>query len=1001
MVRRLRSIFVAGLILFPIQSYAQSGSTGAIAGTARDTTGAVLPGVTVEAASPALIEKVRAAVTDAQGNYRVTELRPGTYTVTFTLPGFGTYKRENIELNTGVTAAVNAEMKVGSLEETVTVTGASPVVDVQNVRKQVVLTREVLDVVPTGKTFQGFATLTLGARGSGADGAASAIDVGGNKGEGNSAFGVHGMRGEDAIITQDGMFSNAIVGAGSAQNRQTQINQAFVQEMTLLTSGIGAESQTGGVQINIVPREGGNAFKLYVNGTGTGSALQNSNIDDELRQRGVTTAPKVKKVWDFGGGFGGPIKRDALWFYTAHRYWGNEEIVPGNYFNLTPRTFVYTPDFSRPAFIRRTNRDDSVRLTWQASAKNKLALNYSNQYICNCYNTVNSNIPHEPATTLNGPNVKAQLTQATWNRPATNRLLFEAGWTFSSNPLVTKRQAGVEFTDIPLVELTTGLRYNAVQESLTGGRGFTDPKPEGIGDSYTNQANGRFVVSYVTGSHSLRSGVTLMKGAQATHGIANEVPGLGPVVYMLRNGSPVSVQQWVSPAAVLSNMWPEIALYAQDQWTTRRLTMNLGVRYDHHESYVDAISIPAGTFVGAYDFPRRDDLPNWNDVSPRLGASYDLNGNGKTAIKVSFGRYLQVETVGIADTIAPSRTLVSNVTRTWADANQNFFPDCDLRNPLINGECGQISNLRFGTPVAVTAYDPEFLTGFGVRPDSWQTTVGFQHELRPGVALTAGYYRSWNGNFTTTDNRAVVPADFDPFCVNAPTDTRLGSVSGTQLCGLYDVKVAKFGQVDNLITANSNFGERTEVYNGFDVSINARFGEGGLFQGGLATGRTVSDNCAVVDSPQAARAGYCRQVLPFKGQTQVKLAAVYPLPYGLQFSGTYQNLAGTPIAADLVYTNAQVAPSLGRNLAAGAAGTVTVPLLPANQLFEQRLSQLDIRFTKIIRLGGARIQGMFDVYNALNANSVLAVNNTYGSTWLRPTTIMGGRLLKFGGQLDW
>src|SRR5262249_22330330 len=346
MVRRLRSMIVAGLILCPFHSYAQSGSTGAIAGTARVATGAVLPGVTVEAASPALIEKGRTAITDAQGNYRVTDLRPGTYTVTFTLPGFGAYKRENIELNTGVTAAVNAEMKVRSLEETVTVTGASPVVDVQNVRKQVVLTREVLDVVPTGKTFQGFATLTLGARGSGADGAASVIDVGGNKGEGNSAFGVHGMRGEDAIITQDGMFSNAIVGAGSAQNRQTQINQAFVQEMTLLTSGIGAESQTGGVQINLVPREGGNAFKVYVKGTGTGSALQSSNLDDALRQRGVTTAPKVKKIWDFGGGLGGPIKHDALWFYTAHRYWGNGEIVPGNYFNSTPHTFAYTPDFS-------------------------------------------------------------------------------------------------------------------------------------------------------------------------------------------------------------------------------------------------------------------------------------------------------------------------------------------------------------------------------------------------------------------------------------------------------------------------------------------------------------------------------------------------------------------------------------------------------------------------------------------------------------------------------
>src|SRR5262249_26359375 len=149
--------------------------------------------------------------------------------------------------------------------------------------------------------------------------------------------------------------SNAIIGNGSTQNRQTQVNQAFVQEMALQVSGVGAESQTGGVQINIVPREGGNRFRLYLNASGTSGRFQNSNIDDDLRGRGVTGTPKIKKVWDLGGGLGGPIKRDSVWFYTAHRYWGNEEIVPGNYFNRTDRTFIYTPDPTRPAFVRRTN----------------------------------------------------------------------------------------------------------------------------------------------------------------------------------------------------------------------------------------------------------------------------------------------------------------------------------------------------------------------------------------------------------------------------------------------------------------------------------------------------------------------------------------------------------------------------------------------------------------------------------------------------------------------
>src|SRR5688572_29239386 len=195
-------LFVCAL-LSPVAALAQSATTGAIAGVARDATGAVLPGVTVEASSPALIEKVRVVTTDEQGNYKIIDLRPGTYGVTFTLPGFSTYKRDGIELTTGFTATANAEMKVGSLEETVTVTGASPVVDIQNVRTQTVLSREVLDALPAAKNMQGFATLTLGASVQGGQGGAQIVDVGGSKGDTSAAITIHGMRVVDQRMTLD------------------------------------------------------------------------------------------------------------------------------------------------------------------------------------------------------------------------------------------------------------------------------------------------------------------------------------------------------------------------------------------------------------------------------------------------------------------------------------------------------------------------------------------------------------------------------------------------------------------------------------------------------------------------------------------------------------------------------------------------------------------------------------------------------------------------------
>jgi hypothetical protein len=244
--------------------------------------------------------------------------------------------------------------------------------------------------------------------------------------------------------------------------------------------------------------------------------------------------------------------------------------------------------------------------------------------------------------------------------------------------------------------------------------------------------------------------------------------------------------------------------------------------------------------------------------------------------------------------------------------------------------------------------------------------------------------------------------------VTAPTDPRLGAVSGTQLCGLYEINQAQFGVTNNLVTAGEHFGTRTEVYNGIDVTMSARFGAGGLLQGGFNTGRTDYDNCVEVDYPGQVLAtttvqprDFCRYSLPFEGQTQYKFSGVYPLPWwGILASGTFQNLAGIPIAANRPYANAEIAPSLGRNLSAGATGTATVALLEPNTMFEKRLTQVDLRVTKVVRLRDVRLQGMFDVYNAFNANTVLALNNTYGSTWLRPTAILAGRLFKFGVQLD-
>src|SRR5260221_3592712 len=316
-----------------------------------------------------------------------------------------------------------------------------------------------------------------------------------------------------------------------------------------------------------------------------------------------------------------------------------------------------------------------------------------------------------------------------------------------------------------------------------------------------------------------------------------------------------------------------------------------------------------------------------------------------------------------------------------------------------------MADQSFGTSVVTTRYAPDYLTGWGKAGYSWQGSASVQHELRPGMSLSVGYFRTWYGNFTATDNLAVAPQDYDPYCITAPVDARLQGKGGCQMCGLYDLKPAKFGQVNNLMTLASNYGKQTEVYNGVDIGMNARFGIGGVLFGGVNIGQTVANSCFVVDSPQAAsQSQFCKTVNP---QKQVKFAAAYPLPrWGFQVSATFQNLPGINTLASYVASNAQIAPSLGRNLGAcptstGACpATAVINLIEPNTVREPRQTQLDVRLSKTVRLRGARVQVKLDAYNLFNASDIQLMSTRYGATWLNASSILAGRTFKVGAQVN-
>jgi hypothetical protein len=369
--------------------------------------------------------------------------------------------------------------------------------------------------------------------------------------------------------------------------------------------------------------------------------------------------------------------------------------------------------------------------------------------------------------------------------------------------------------------------------------------------------------------------------------------------------------------------------------------------------------------------------------------------------------------------------------RTWNDVifagdrrSGNFVPDCDQLNPAANGECGAWSDQNFGRQRQTTRNAPDALEGFNGQFHNWQASLTFQHELAQGLALNVGYFRTWYGGYLVTNNEAVPASGYDSYCVTAPTDSRLPGGGGNRICGLYDIKPAFFGRFDNLVTQSSNFADgQKQVYNGVDLTLSGRFGQGGQFSGGLSVGRTVTDNCYANENPSLTapvflnvghyrpgrwyrKLGFCKVTPP--SSVRRPFLAVYPLPWDIETSAIFQNSPGVPITASYVITNQQVRNAIGRNLAACPSqavatcnATVRTELIPPNTMFEPRLTQVDVRVSRLFRLPGTtRVRGSLDVYNIFNASSVLSMTPTYGPAWRNAAQVRSARLLRVSAQLD-
>jgi hypothetical protein len=555
-------------------------------------------------------------------------------------------------------------------------------------------------------------------------------------------------------------------------------------------------------------------------------------------------------------------------------------------------------------------------------------------------------------------------------------------------------------------------------------------QPAGVGGGFNHHligalANLRASTSYVTGAHNMKFGYQGGFGNPSQeYTYYNEV-----ILVRINGGQANRLTQVVSnentSIKIVRNLIPT-SFYAQDQWTSGRLTLQGGLRYDHLvTNYPDQFFGGPGYNASAPTqifYPSRSTQGvSWDDVTVRTGAAYDLFGNGKTAVKVNLGKYM--EAFSATNTDLDLNPLIRNTvstTRTWTDSNKDFVQNCDLANKNANGECGAMDNKNFGTANFTRSYDTDFVTGSGVRPYNWGLGLSVQQEVLPRVSLNVGYFRNWWGNHYAVNNRATQLADYTPFSIKAPLDARLPGGGGYTVDGLYNLIPGRVGQVDELATSASNFGKLIENWQGVDINAVARLRNGLTVQGGTSTGRRLQDACDVRanlpeygngpsgqnNSIAGSTAGnamspvnpYCRISEPY--QTEFKGLATYLVPkLNVQVSGTWSSVPGDSLAANYTVTSAVASPSLGRNL---SAGNVTVNLIEPATVFAERRTNLDFRVAKIFRLGRTRSQIGLDIYNLTNTDVVTTFNQTFvpNGAWLTPTAIQPARYVKVSAQFD-
>jgi hypothetical protein len=972
----------AFLACLPGMAGAQSQITGAV----KDEQSGVLPGVTVEAASPVLIEQSRSVVTDSEGRYRIVDLRPGTYKLTFSLTGFSTLVKDGVDLPANFTSTINVDMKVGSLEETITVSGETSVVDVQQASRTQVLTRDLLDNLPIARTIQTIGMPIPGVR-------MSAQDVAGSRSTGQTNMSAHGMAGRNNTLQLDGQQIN------SQENNGEQfgyLNDALNAEASVSTYAAPAEVSGGGIRVNTIPRDGGNIFSgtVFVGGS---SGKWQSNNADPTKLQGVVSPPALKHIQNFNGSVAGPIERNKLWFFVSPRHLETSTAIVNS-----------LQDDGKQSYAGTYVRNLTGRLTYQLNAKNKLSATQDRVFKGIPLTQAQGTDP-SAATTRSSLNGIYNFGTAKWTSTMTSRWLLEGGYSqyrvdYETHPFPSDTFARGTADWFANAAHTNNVLIRVPECKLVAGC-TTWHSAGGTSRSHNLREVLSAAASHVTGSHNLKTGISWSWGYNDTYADRQ-----ADLIQQYRNGVANQVQIFNTPNITKATVKYDLGIYVQDTWTIKRLTLNPGLRIENFNSYIPENSMAAGRFVPARFYPAQTNLPNWNgNLAPRFGVAYDLFGNGKTALKGNVSKYYEAWTGLFASRYSPVASSTS--TFNWTDSNNDDIAQ-DSEFLTAAGVTGG-SNANFGKSIVSRAPDPNEVRAF-----NRETSIQLTHQLARGMSVNFGWFhRVWK-DVEASDNTLTTQADWTSprgvtFQVANPLDP-------AQSITAYELNSAVRSQSFTLDYTNKAY---HSSYDGFEFSFQSRLHNGASVFGGVTIERNLTTDCGASDDPNATGvdryAGFtvatglqkgpdgklwCDQnniSIPFS--KELKLSGTQPLGFNTTFGAALQSLPGD----QYVYTYAlQNADFPGKT---NVGTPQTLLLNRPGSLRYPRFFQLDVNVKKNLRWAGKEFSGQVDVFNVTNSNSIQAKTTavTLTSTGAvstnlnNVTTFLPARTVRLAFQMKW